>query len=304
MTEAVTENVQFDSTDLEINKPRMGEFERFVRALLRNPGAVFGLVVFIVIITVALAADWIAPHDPFTMGVGPVLQAPSLEFPFGTDDFGRDVLSRMIYGSRLTLLVGLGAVSIALTLGTIVGLTASYFGGTLETILMRGNDVLFSFTDTLIALAAVAILGPSLRNAIIAVGIAQIAFYARVAHSAVIVEKNKDYFIASKAVGSGHLRMIAAHLLPNAASPIIIMATIGIATSILNAAGLSFLGLGAQPPSPEWGAMLAAGRSYLVQASWLVMIPGIAISILVLGFNLLGDGVREAIDPTQRRSRG
>lgn len=295
---------RFDSTELEESKPRVGELRRFVRALLRNPGAVFGLIVFAVIIIPGIGAPWIAPYDPFAMGVGQKLQPPSFAHWFGTDDFGRDVLSRMIYGARLTLLVGFGAVGIALSIGTVIGLVAGYFGGILETLLMRAIDVLFSFTDTLIALAAVAILGPSLQNAILAVGIAQIAFYARVAYSAVIVEKNKEYFMASRAVGARHLRMIFIHMLPNSASPIIIMATIGIATAILNAAGLSFLGLGAQPPSTEWGAMLAAGRAYLVQAPWLVMIPGIAISMVVLGFNLLGDGVREAIDPTQRRSRG
>ena len=289
---------------LDITKPRVGEFERFTRALFRNPGAVFGFSIFVILLAVSLTAPLIAKYEPFTMGVGPKLISPSLEYPFGTDEFGRDLFSRMIYGARLTLLVGAGSVGIALTIGVVIGLVAGYFGGPVEAVLMRSIDVLFSFTDTLIALAAVAVLGPSLRNAIIAVGIAQIAFYARVAHSAVIVERNKEYFIASLAVGSGHFRMIFDHLLPNAASPIIIMATIGIAQAILNAAGLSFLGLGAQPPSPEWGALLAAGRVYLRQPPWMVTIPGVAISLVVLGFNLLGDGIREAIDPTQRRARG
>jgi peptide/nickel transport system permease protein len=304
----MTEITQEESVDVQamgfaVDKPRIGEFERFVRSLLRNPGAVFGLVIFAIVLVVSMAAPLIAPHDPLTMGVGPKLEPPSGDYWFGTDEFGRDFFSRMVYGTRLTMLVGVGAIGIALTIGVIVGLTAGYFGGFFENVAMRGIDVLFSFTDTLIALAAVAVLGPSLKNAIIAVGIAQIAFYARVAHSAVIVEINKEYFMASNAVGSGHLRMIFLHLLPNAASPVIIMATIGIATAILNAAGLSFLGLGAQPPSPEWGAMLAAGRVYITQAPWLVMIPGVAISLVVLAFNLLGDGIREAIDPTQRRAR-
>lgn len=297
------ESVDVRAMGFAVDKPRIGEFERFVRSLLRNPGAVFGLVIFAIVLVVSIGAPLIAPHDPLQMGVGPKLEPPSTEYWFGTDEFGRDFFSRMVYGTRLTMLVGIGAIGIALTVGVIVGLTAGYFGGFFENVAMRGIDVLFSFTDTLIALAAVAVLGPSLKNAIIAVGIAQIAFYARVAHSAVIVEVNKEYFMASNAVGSGHLRMIFLHLLPNAASPVIIMATIGIATAILNAAGLSFLGLGAQPPSPEWGAMLAAGRVYITRAPWLVMIPGVAISLVVLAFNLLGDGIREAIDPTQRRAR-
>lgn len=303
MTTEVHGAVQLDKMGIREDRRRIGELERFFRSLMRNPGAVFGLAIFILLIFIAVAAPFLAPYDPFEMAVGPRLQSPSLDYPFGTDDFGRDMLSRMIYGARLTLLVGVGAIAIALTAGTVIGLSAGYFGGKIETVLMRGIDVLFSFTDTLIALAAVAVLGFSLRNAIIAVGIAQIAFYARVAHSAVIVERNKEYFLASKAVGSSHLRLIFMHLLPNAASPVIIMATIGIATAILNAAALSFLGLGAQPPSPEWGAMLSAGRVYLTQASWLVTIPGVAISVVVLAFNLLGDGIREAIDPTQRRAR-
>ncbi|MBT4145802.1 MAG: ABC transporter permease, partial [Gammaproteobacteria bacterium] len=286
MTDAThKESVKIRAIGFAVDKARVGEFERFVRSILRNPGAVFGLAIFFVIVVLTIAAPLIAPHDPLKMGVGPKLTPPSTEYWFGTDEFGRDFFSRMVFGTRLTMLIGIGAISIALTIGVVVGLTAGYFGGLFESLAMRGMDVLFSFTDTLIALVAVAVLGPSLKNAIIAVGIAQIAFYARVAHSAVIVEINKEYFIASSAVGSGHLRMIFLHLLPNTASPIIIMATIGIATAILNAAGLSFLGLGAQPPSSEWGGMLAAGRVYITLAPWLVVIPGVAISLVVLAFN-------------------
>lgn len=287
-----------------LSEKRVSEFQRFWRSLLRNRGAVFGLAIFVFLIIIAVFSEFIAPYSFDAMMAGPRLSPPIAGHPLGTDNFGRDILSRLIHGARLTLIVGGGAVGIGMTIGTVVGLIAGYFGGPIEAILMRLVDVLFSFTDTLIALAAVAILGPSLQNAIIAVGIAQIAFYARVAHSAVLVERNKEYFMASEATGAGHFRMIFRHLLPNAASPVIIMATIGMATAILNAAGLSFLGLGAQPPSPEWGAMLSAGRQYLTSAPWIVIFPGIAISLVVLAFNLLGDGIREAIDPTQRRSRG
>jgi len=287
-----------------LSEKRVSEFQRFWRSLLRNRGAVFGLAIFVFLIIIAVFSELIAPYSFDAMMAGPRLSPPIAGHPLGTDNFGRDILSRLIHGARLTLIVGGGAVGIGMTIGTVIGLIAGYFGGPIEAILMRLVDVLFSFTDTLIALAAVAILGPSLQNAIIAVGIAQIAFYARVAHSAVLVERNKEYFMASEATGAGHFRMIFGHLLPNAASPVIIMATIGMATAILNAAGLSFLGLGAQPPSPEWGAMLSAGRQYLTSAPWIVIFPGIAISLVVLAFNLLGDGIREAIDPTQRRSRG
>jgi peptide/nickel transport system permease protein len=167
---------------------------------------------------------------------------------------------------------------------------------------MRGVDVLFSFTETLIALAAVAVLGPSLTNAMIAVGIAAVPFYARVAYSVTLVERNRPYFEAAYAAGAGHLRLLFRHLLPNIIPPLIVVATLGVSAAVLAAAGLSFLGLGAQPPSPEWGAMLSAGRDYFTQAPWIMLYPGLAIMITVLGFNLLGDGIREALDPRQRKS--
>lgn len=193
--------------------------------------------------------------------------------------------------------IGLIAVGISLSVGTVVGLLSAYVGGWLEGLLMRGVDVLFSFTETLIALAAVAVLGPSLQNAMIAVGIAAIPFYARIAHSAALVEKNKPYFEATQAVGAGHQRVLLRHLLPNIAAPMIIVSSLGVSIAILAAAALSFLGLGAQPPSPEWGSMLSAGRDFFTRAPWLMIFPGVAITVTVLGFNLLGDGLQEALDP-------
>ena len=181
-----------------------------------------------------------------------------------------------------------------------MGLIAGYAGGWVERILMRLVDVVFSFTETLIALAAVAVLGPSLTNAMIAVGIAAIPFYARVAYSVTLVERNKAYFDAAYVAGAGHLRLIFIHLLPNILPPLIVVATLGVSSAVLAAAGLSFLGLGAQPPSPEWGAMLSAGRDYFTQASWIMIYPGLAIMVTVLAFNLLGDGIREALDPRQK----
>jgi peptide/nickel transport system permease protein len=181
----------------------------------------------------------------------------------------------------------------------LTGLVAGYAGGWTERILMRLVDVVFSFTETLIALAAVAVLGPSLSNAMIAVGIAAIPFYARVAYSVTLVERNRAYFDAAYVQGAGHLRLIFLHLLPNIIPPLIVVATLGVSSAVLAAAGLSFLGLGAQPPSPEWGAMLSAGRDYFNQAPWIMIYPGVAIMITVLAFNLLGDGIREALDPRQ-----
>ncbi|MGL4620458.1 nickel transporter permease [Chroococcidiopsis sp.] len=278
------------------------QLSQFLRVLLRNPGSMVGAIILLVLVVVAIFAPIIAPFDPLEMGVGKNLQPPSVEHLFGTDDFGRDLFSRIVYGSRLTLTIGLIAVGISMTAGIAIGAIAGYMGGWVEAILMRAMDVLFSFTETLIALAAVAVLGPSLINATIAVGISSIPFYARIAYGAVLVEKNKEYFKAAQALGAQHGRLILRHLLPNILSPIIVVATVGVSIAVLSASALSFLGLGAQPPSPEWGAILAAGRDYFKRAPWVTAFPGLAIAFTVLGFNLLGDGLREALDPQQRQS--
>ena len=241
------------------------------------------------------------------MGVGKRFLAPNIEFILGTDEFGRDMVSRILFGSRLTLMIGAMAVGISMTSGIIVGLFAAYKGGWLETLLMRSTDVLFSFTETLIALSCVAVLGPSLTNAVIAVGIAGIPFYARTCYKIFIRNSKfggstaKPYFEASIACGAGHSRLVFMHLLPNVLPTMIVIATLGVSTAILAAAGLSFLGLGAQPPLPEWGYMLAGSRDYINRAPWLMTIPGIAIALTVLGFNLLGDGFRTALDPVERQ---
>ncbi|NER85175.1 MAG: ABC transporter permease, partial [Leptolyngbya sp. SIO1D8] len=233
---------------------------RFLQRLLKSPSAKIGGFICLLLVLTAIFVPFIAPYDPTELGVGQALQPPSLAFWFGTDEFGRDLFSRIVHGSRLTLYVGLIAVGISMTVGVLVGLVAGYVGGWLETVLMRLVDVLFSFTETLIALAAVAVLGPSLTNAMIAVGISSIPFYARITYGAVLVEKNKEYFKAAQAVGARHWRLIFRHILPNILSPIIVVATVGVSVAVLSASALSFLGLGAQQPSPEWGAMLAAGR--------------------------------------------
>ena len=273
----------------------------FVRALLASPTGVIGLVIVGLLVFVALAAPLIAPFDPLRMAAGPRLEPPSWDHWMGTDDFGRDVLSRIIYGAQLTLQIGAIAVGISLTSGLFLGLVAGYASGWAEKILMRLVDVLFSFTEIVIALACLAIFGVGLTNAMIAIGIASIPFYARVTHSVVLVEKNKPYFEAAVAAGAGHTRLILRHLLPNVVPTLIVVGTLGVSTAVLAAAGLSFLGLGAQPPQPEWGFMLSSSRDLISRAPWMMIFPGLAIALTVLGFNLLGDGVREALDPRQRQ---
>jgi peptide/nickel transport system permease protein len=279
---------------------RFGQTGRFFGAIIRNRGSLIGLTMVLMLITVAILAPWIAPYDPLKMGAGRRLQPPTWAHPFGTDEFGRDMLSRIIIGSRLTLTVGAVAVGISATTGLVIGLVGGYAGGWLERLLMRGVDILFSFTEVLIALAAVAILGPSLQNAVIAVGVAAIPFYARITYAQVLVEKNRPYFEAAVCGGAGHFRLIFRHLLINVLPPLVVVATLGMSTSMLACAGLSFLGLGAQPPFPEWGLMLALGRDYIIRAPWITTIPGVAIAVTVLAFNLLGDGIREGLDPGRR----
>ena len=269
-------------------------------ALLRSPSGAVGLAIVGILVLCAILAPYLAPHDPLRMASGPRLDAPSLAHWMGTDQLGRDVLSRVIYGSRLTLMIGTIAVGISLTAGLLLGLVAGYASGWAERILMRVVDVLFSFTEIVIALACIAILGVGLVNAMIAIGIASIPFYARVTHSIVLVEKNKPYFESALAAGAGHVRLIFIHLLPNVIPTLIVIGTLGVSTAVLAAAGLSFLGLGAQPPQPEWGFMLSSSRDLIARAPWMMIFPGLAIAITVLGFNLLGDGVREVLDPRQR----
>lgn len=269
--------------------------------LLASPNGAIGAGLVILLLVAAAFAERLAPYAPAKMAVGKRFLPPGPGFLLGTDEFGRDMLSRILFGARLTLAVGAVAVCISLTIGMLIGLTAAYRRGWVETVLMRATDVLFSFTETLIALACVAVLGPSLQNAIIAVGIAGIPFYGRTCYSAALVECSRPYFEASIAAGAGHLRLVALHLLPNVLPTMIVVATLGVSTAILAAAGLSFLGLGAQPPLSEWGLMLAGASTYINRAPWLMIVPGLAIALAVLGFNLLGDGLHAALDPKRGR---
>ena len=271
-----------------------------MRRLFRNPGALAGAVVSGVFLGTALLAAWIAPYDPVAPVPDAVLQAPSWTHPFGTDELGRDVLSRVLYGSRISLQVGVVAVGIAMVIGTVLGLIAGFNGGLWDTVIMRGTDVLLAFPGILLAIAIVATLGPSLVNVMIAVGIGAVPVYARTVRGSTLSVRQLEYVEAARAAGATTARVLGRHILRNISAPILVLATLGIGINILIAAGLSYIGLGAQPPTPEWGAMLSGARQYLRDAWWTAVFPGLAITAAVIGVNLLGDGLRDVLDPRLR----
>ena len=265
--------------------------------LRQNRLSIVGLALIAGFLLLAFAAPLIAPADPMQQALYNRLSPPTLAHPFGTDDFGRDILSRVIYGARISLRVGVVAVLIALLLGTSIGLVAGYWGGWIDQVLMRVMDLLLAFPSILLAIGIVAILGPGLENAMLAVGIVAVPQYARLVRASVLTVRETDYVLAARALGASDVRILAIAILPNCLAPLIVQATLGLATAILDAAGLSFLGLGAQPPIPEWGAMLSQGRELIVRAPWVLTFPGGAIFLTVLAFNLVGNGLRDALDP-------
>jgi peptide/nickel transport system permease protein len=285
---------------LELNARRqISSRQRMWRKLRRRPGALFGACVLTLFILVAIFAPLIAPMDPLEISSNR-RAAPSSAHWLGTDEVGRDVLSRLIYGARVSLRVGLVAIGIALTFGAILGMVAGFVGGWIDSLIMRLTDIMLAFPGILLAIAVVAVLGPSLFNVMIAVGVESIPAYIRTARGSTLSVKEMEYVTGARTIGSSSLRIIARHILPNVAAPLIVLATIGIAGSILSAAGLSYLGLGAQPPTPEWGAMLSSARSFVRDAWWIATFPGIAIMLVVLALNLLGDGLRDILDPRMR----
>lgn len=271
-----------------------------MRDLLRNRSATLGLVLIALIVAVAIIGPALAPHNPLVPSPLERLKGPSTAHCFGTDSLGRDILSRIIYGSRISLAIGLISVTISLVPGTLLGLLAGYFGGKLDSLIMRLMDVLLAFPAILLAIFITAILGPSLPNTMIAVGIVYIPHYARIVRSSVLSLREQLFIQAIGHLGGSHGRILWAHILPNSLPPIIVYATLGMGTAVLQAAALGFLGLGAQPPQPEWGAMLSEGRQYIQLAPHVAAFPGAAILVLVLGFNLFGDGLRDALDPSLR----
>ncbi len=277
------------------------------RDFRRNRGAIIGLAVIVMLVLAALLADVIAPYSPKEQFTDAVLKAPSLQpigghvFLLGTDPVGRDLLSRLIHGTRLSLLIGLVSVALSLGGGVLLGLVAGFFRGAGEFTIMRLTDIMLALPSLLLAVAVVAILGPGLNNAMVAIAIVMLPHFVRLTRAAVIGEMGKDYVAASRIAGAGTLRLMFDTVLPNCAAPLIVQATLGCSTAILDAAALGFLGLGAQPPTPEWGSMLASALEFIQSAWWVVTLPGLAILVSVLAFNLMGDGLRDALDPRLKR---
>jgi peptide/nickel transport system permease protein len=267
------------------------------RAFRRSRAAIIGLVIIGVFLLTAVLAPLIAPHNPTAFSLGDQLLPASATHPLGTDELGRDVLSRLIWGSRITLLMTLGAVLLALVTGAFLGIVAGYRGGWVDTAIMRCIDVLLAIPTFLLAVAIIAALGANTINVILAVGIGSMPAFARIARGSTISVKQEDYVTAVRSVGANSHRIMWRHILPNVSSALLVQTTLRLATAVLTASGLSFLGLGPQPPTPEWGAMLSTGRTYLTSSPQLATIPGIAILLVTIGFNLLGDGLRDALDP-------
>lgn len=271
-----------------------------LRDLFRRRSAQIGGLIVLTLVLLALLAPWIAPYDPYAINVKDRLQPPSLTYPFGTDDLGRDLFSRVIYGARTTIQTGVVVVFIAASLGSLIGLISGYYGGLVDLIIMRVIDIMLAFPYILLALAIVATLGPSLQNALIAIGIAYVPGWARFVRGNVLAIGKQEYVTAALATGTRTRRIIRRHILPNILSSIIVLASLDFPAAVLSTAALSYVGLGAQPPTAEWGALLTGARSYMRTASWLVNFPGLAIFITMLGFNLLGNALRDTLDPKLR----
>lgn len=295
-------------TPTEIPAQKTNSLAEFWYYFSVNRGAVIGLGVIVLLVLVALFAPWIAPYSaeqqfrasfktpPFWVEGG------TMAFPLGTDEVGRDILSRLIHGSRYSLSIGAVVVTIAASVGIVLGLLAGYFRGWVDTVIMRVMDVILAFPSLLLALVLVAILGPGLVNAMLAISLVLQPHFARLVRAAVMAEKNREYVTSAKMAGAGHMRLMLKTILPNCLGPLIVQATLSFSNAILDAAALGFLGMGAQAPTPEWGTMLAKAREFISSDPWIVTFPGLAILITVLAINLVGDGLRDALDPKLKRS--
>lgn len=281
-------------------KKSRSQFWTVMKTLSKNKMAVLGLVILILLLVAGIFADFIAPYDYAKQDLAHAFESPNMAHLFGTDEFGRDIFSRVIYGARMSLLVGFVSVGIAVVIGGTLGAIAGYYGKWVDNLIMRLMDVLLAIPQTLLAIAIVAALGTGLFNLMIAVGISSVPKYARIVRASVLTIRGEEYIEAARASGTGNAKIITKHILPNCMAPVIVQVTLGIAGAILTAAGMSFIGLGIQPPAPEWGNMLSSGRDYIRDCAYMTMYPGLAIVITVLSLNLLGDGLRDALDPKLR----
>lgn len=287
---------------------RRQQFAEFWFYFSENKGAVIGLWVFLALVVLAILAPLIAPHDPNAQFRDAVLLPPawaeggSMTYPLGTDQVGRDMFSRLLYGAQFSLFIGIVVTTLALTGGIFVGVIAGYFRGWIDTVIMRLMDIILAFPSLLLALVLVAVLGPGLMNAMIAIALVLQPHFVRLTRAAVMAEKGRDYVVAARVAGARPLRLMFLTILPNCMAPLIVQATLSFSTAILDAAALGFLGMGAQPPTPEWGTMLAEAREFILRAWWVVTLPGLAILVTVLAINLMGDGLRDALDPKLKRS--
>lgn len=282
-------------------RPARGPLGDALRRLAHDGPAVVGLVIVLLMVVMAAAAPLIARQDPIEQTLVQRLKPPSASHLFGTDNLGRDVFARVLYGGRISLRVGLIAVALGAGLGTFLGLLAGYGGRIADSVISRTMEVLLAFPSTLLAIAIVAARGPGLENTMLAIGIIGVPIYARLTRASVLALKERDFVTAARCTGASGGRILFRHILPNSLSPLIVQATLGVATAIVEAAALGFLGLGAQPPNPEWGLMLTDARNFLLNAPWAMIFPGVAIMLTVLGFNLFGDGLRDALDPQMKR---
>jgi dipeptide transport system permease protein len=301
----ITASVSIARSSRSARRAMLAEFWHYFS---ENRGAVIGLVVLGLLTLAAIVAPLIAPHPPNGQYRDAILLPPwwaeggRAEFLLGTDQVGRDILSRLLYGARFSLFIGVVVVAIALTGGIVLGLVAGFFRGWVDTVIMRVMDVILAFPSLLLALVLVAVLGPGLMNAMIAIALVLQPHFVRLTRAAVMAEKGKDYVVAARVAGAGPIRLMARTILPNCMAPLIVQATLSFSNAILDAAALGFLGMGAQPPTPEWGTMLAEAREFILRAWWVVTFPGLAILVTVLAINLIGDGLRDALDPKLKRS--
>jgi peptide/nickel transport system permease protein/dipeptide transport system permease protein len=281
--------------------PDLTPFQENWMRLRQNKAAIAGLIIIAVFVLVAIFAPLLAPMDPVAQNID-IRKSPPLSGSgfLGTDDLGRDLLSRIMYGARLSMTIGIVSVGIAMIGGVAIGTVSGFYGGLLDRIVMRFIDIMLAFPYVLLTIVIVAVLGPSLTNAMIAIGISQTPRYVRLVRASVLAEKESDYVLAERSLGTGNLELMFGSILPNSLAPVIVQATLGVGEAILSSAALSFLGLGAQPPTPEWGLMIASSREFVTSAWWIVTFPGIATLLAVLGFNLFGDGLRDVLDPRMK----